>query len=148
MQQADTDGVTALVLEVFRLNGVLIAAGDELVRDLGLSSARWQVMGAIAMATTAPTVPDVARTMGLSRQAVRRVVDELVSEGILALEPNRAHRRSHLIALTRRGARLYGEASARQAPWAKELAAGIPDRTLNLTTNLMRELRKRLEQRP
>ena len=42
--------VTALILETFRLNGRLLAAGDALVESLDLTSARWQVLGAIATA--------------------------------------------------------------------------------------------------
>ena len=38
---------TALVLEVFRFNGRLLAAGDRLGEPLGLTSARWQVLGAV-----------------------------------------------------------------------------------------------------
>ena len=44
-----SDAVTDLVLEIFRLNGCLIASGDALVAKIGLTSARWQVLGAIAM---------------------------------------------------------------------------------------------------
>ena len=40
--------VTQLILDVFRLNGRLLIAGDRLVGELGLTSARWQVLGAIA----------------------------------------------------------------------------------------------------
>jgi hypothetical protein len=38
--------LTDLVLEVFRLNGRLLAAGDRLSKTVGLTSARWQVLGA------------------------------------------------------------------------------------------------------
>jgi hypothetical protein len=41
---------TELILETFRLNGLLLEAGDRLVADIGLTSARWQVLGAIALA--------------------------------------------------------------------------------------------------
>ena len=70
----EPEALTALILEVFKVNGALIAAGDALVGDLGLSSARWQVMGAIAMAAYPRPIAHIARDMGLSRQAVRRVV--------------------------------------------------------------------------
>jgi hypothetical protein len=43
------EAVTGLILEVFRFNGRLLVAGDRLVSDLGLTSARWQAMGAIAL---------------------------------------------------------------------------------------------------
>ncbi len=34
------DALTALVLEIFRLNGALLVHGDRLVGDIGLTSAR------------------------------------------------------------------------------------------------------------
>ena len=39
-----------LILDLFRLNSRISAAGDRLVADLGLTSARWQVLGAIVAA--------------------------------------------------------------------------------------------------
>jgi hypothetical protein len=66
-----------LALEVFRLNGILVAVGDTLVAPLGLTSARWQVMGAIAEAKGMLPVAGIARNMGLVRQSVQRIADEL-----------------------------------------------------------------------
>ena len=80
--------LTELILEVFRLNGHLLAAGDALVRDLGLTSARWQVIGAIALSPVPLSVSQVARNMGLSRQNVQRIANELESQGVLQFEPN------------------------------------------------------------
>ena len=39
-----------LVGEVFRLNGELLAAGERLGRDVGISPARWQVIATSACA--------------------------------------------------------------------------------------------------
>lgn len=36
--------ITQLTLAVFRLNGVLLHRGDQLVASLGLTSARWQML--------------------------------------------------------------------------------------------------------
>ena len=57
------EALTGLVLAVFRLNGQLLAAGDRLVADLGLTSARWQVLGAIALAPSPQPVAWLARNM-------------------------------------------------------------------------------------
>ncbi len=76
----EADALTSLILEVFRLNGCLISAGDDLVSDLGLTSARWQVLGAMALAPAAETVARLARSMGLRRQGVQRIVNELAAE--------------------------------------------------------------------
>jgi hypothetical protein len=62
--------LTDLVLEVFRLNGRLLAAGDRMTRPSGQTSARWQVLGAINPEPR--TVAQIARVMGLARQSVQR----------------------------------------------------------------------------
>jgi DNA-binding MarR family transcriptional regulator len=134
-----------LILEVFRLNGALISAGDNLVADLGLTSARWQVLGAIALAPAAETVARLARSMGLHRQGVQRIVNELAAEGIVVLEDNPHHRRAKLVQLTKAGERLYREASQRQRPWARRLAKRLDERTINSTRIVLEALRSKLE---
>ena len=59
---------TELILEVFRLNGLLLEAGDRITQPVGLSSARWQVLGVVEHEPT--PVAHVARIMGLTRQSV------------------------------------------------------------------------------
>ena len=89
--------LTELILEVFKLNGRLLGAGDQLVASLGLTSARWQVLGAIAFAGAPQPVANIARNMGLTRQAVQRVVNELETEGFLMFAPNPHHQRAKLV---------------------------------------------------
>lgn len=55
------NAVTELILETFRLNGRLLAAGDALVANIGLTSARWQVLGAIALSPVPLPVAHLAR---------------------------------------------------------------------------------------
>jgi len=93
-----------------------LAAGDRLVEPLGLTSARWQVIGAVSLAGQPQTVPSIARAMGLTRQAVQRLVNELVADGLIEGRPNPAHRRANLFALTDLGEAAVADASARQAP--------------------------------
>ncbi|GEP00900.1 MarR family winged helix-turn-helix transcriptional regulator [Methylobacterium haplocladii] len=139
------DAITDLILESFRLNGCLLAAGDALVQDLGLTSARWQVLGAVAMAPTASPVAHVARTMGLSRQNVQRIANELQASGLVEFAPNPHHQRAKLVLLTGHGRAVYAKAAARQAPWASALAEGLPEDAIEEATGLLRMLRRRLE---
>ena len=146
--QSTADGtaaLTSLILEVFRLNGALIAAGDDLVADLGLTSARWQVLGAIALAPTDETVARLARSMGLHRQGVQRIVNELATEGIVVLADNPHHRRAKLVRLTKRGEELFRAAGQRQRPWARHLAKSLDERTINATRLVLEGLRKKLQ---
>ena len=136
--------LTGLVIEVFRLNGDLLGAGDALVGDLGLTSARWQVLGAMALSPVPLPVAHLARNMGLTRQAVQRVVDEMRDDGLVGLRPNPHHRRAMLVAMTERGQEAYGAASERQGRWAEALADGLSAKQIESAAELLRELQRRL----
>jgi hypothetical protein len=75
--------LTRLVPELVRLNGRLLAAGDAMTRDPGLTSARRQIMGTVRLPGGPPPVPWIVCTMGLTRQAVPRVAGELPAEGFV-----------------------------------------------------------------
>lgn len=49
------------------------------------------------------TVPTIARRLGLARQSVQRVVNDLAEAGLVTLEDNPDHRRSPLVSLTDAG---------------------------------------------
>src|SRR3546814_12349609 len=93
--------LSRLVLTVFRLNGGLLEAGDALVRDIGLTSARWQVLGALAEHGAPRTVSQIARTMGLTRQSVQRLADDLRHAVLIEFLPNPDHARAKLMTMTR-----------------------------------------------
>lgn len=143
-QNTAGQALTELMLETFRLNGALLAAGDRLVAPIGLTSARWQVLGAIAIAGRAQPVAHIARDMGLTRQSVQRVVDNLAAEGLVSFEPNPHHRRAKLIALTDSGRRAYEAAIERHAGWSNRLAKGFKPNAFEAAARVMRELRTRL----
>lgn len=142
------DAITDLILEVFRLNGRLLGAGDQLVASLGLSSARWQVLGAIALADKPQPVAWIARDMGLTRQGVQRTVNELLKDGLLELVANPHHRRSPLVVLTPRGQAIYDKADCLQGPWADSLAKGLTLRDLDTANRIIATIRERLESTP
>jgi DNA-binding MarR family transcriptional regulator len=137
--------LTELILDVFRLNGRLLAAGDRLVADLELTSARWQVLGAVALAVTPGPVAHLARSMGLTRQGVQRIVNALAAEGLLQFEPNPHHRRAPLVTLTEAGRQAYQAAIERQIPWVSRLAEGLDDQDVMAARRILRALVKRLE---
>ena len=136
--------LTELVLEVFRLNGELLAAGDALVDDIGLTSARWQVLGAIALSPVPLPVAHLARNMGLTRQSVQRLVDDMTDDGLVTDAPNQHHRRAKLILLTGKGEIAFRTAMARQERWADGLAAGLSSEAILAANATLRALRGRL----
>ncbi|MFT4278917.1 MAG: MarR family winged helix-turn-helix transcriptional regulator [Rhodopseudomonas sp.] len=136
----------ALVLEVFRLNGALIRFGDALVKPLGLTSARWQVLGSVAHGRGTFSVARLADNMGLARQSVQRIVDELAEAGLVGFAPNPAHKRAKLVALTPRGERVFKQASELWAPVADAMIAGADPRQLRKTRDALIALRDRLDE--
>lgn len=136
---------TALLLEVFRLNGRLVAEGDKLAAPFGLTSARWQVLGALS--DGALPVTGISGRMGLRRQSVQRLVDELVEDGMLELGENPRHRRAKLIRRTRRGSSAFRQVLKHQASWANALADGVEPAILADALGVLRELRERIEEK-
>jgi DNA-binding MarR family transcriptional regulator len=145
---AGEDTLTALIIEVFRLNGCLLESGDGLVGDIGLTSARWQVLGAISDAATPLPVAHIARNMGLTRQAVQRIANELEHDGLVRFAPNPHHERAKLVLLTDAGSRAFATAMRRQGPWVAQLARGLKSTDLETTLRVVAHLRRRLEDDP
>ena len=136
--------ITDLVLETFRLNGRLLAAGDALVGDLGLTSARWQVLGAIALSAVPLSVAQIARNMGLTRQAVQRLANEMQGDGLVRFAPNPHHQRAKLVVLTPEGIVSVAAAEQRQRPWARELTAGLSTERIAAALDVLTQLDLRL----
>lgn len=129
-----------LVLSVFRLNGLLIAEGDTMTDKLGLTSARWKVIGVIALSNAGLTVPGIARVLGQSRQAVQRLTDVMVQDGLLQYESNPKHKRSVLVTLTESGKDAYHDLRDVQDPWAIRNTEDIPVEELETALRLVRRL--------
>ncbi len=142
------DAATDLVLRTFRANGAFLAAGDRLAAELGLTSARWQVLGAVALAGRSLTVAQIARRMGLTRQSVQVSVNRCLQDALLEADENPDHRRSPLIELTELGGVTYAELERRQVKWINELAAGLNPSEVWTATRILQELSNRLEATP
>lgn len=128
---AGSQAVTELALLVFRLNGTLLHWGDALVEPLGLTSARWQMLGAIALAGRPLTAPQVGQAMGVTRQGAQKQINLLLDLGLLEAQPNPANQRSPLYVLTPRGRRVYERAVRLWMDHAARMAAGLPVAKLN-----------------
>jgi len=55
---------------------------------------------------------ELVKRMGLSKQAVQQLVDELVVEGVVARRPNPADKRSNIVVFTRAGLSMLAEANS------------------------------------
>ena len=131
---------TEIILEIFKLSGMLSIEGDRLTKPQGISSARWKILGALAYSNTAMTVSQIARQMGQSRQSVQRLVDAMYQDDLLNLEENPDHKRAKLVSMTPSGASIYENMEAIQTPWANEKAANVDAENLEITLETLKQL--------
>ena len=134
---------TRLTLLVFRLNGLLLEAGDRLAAPVGQTSARWQVMGVVDHGPL--TVAAVAREMGLRRQSVQRTADLLVADGIAAYTENPADRRAKLVSLTPAGRRALRVIEAAQRGWAQDVGEAVGAAELDAAASALERVVAQLE---
>lgn len=112
--------LTEIALLTVRLEGGLLAAADAISASANLTAARWKVLGAVL--EEPKTVAQIARNMGLSRQAVQRLANILVAEGLCVSQRNAAHKSASLVAATPQGRGKIDQIANRQAVWSNEIS--------------------------
>jgi DNA-binding MarR family transcriptional regulator len=145
MRTRTTDALTDLILDLFRVNNLTLAWGDRLVAPLGLTSARWQILGAIVAADRPQPVAWLARDLGANRQNVQRIVNDLTKEGLVTFELNPHHRRAQLVVLTEKGRQTFDEAIRLYDPRVNALADGLSIEDIATTHRVIAALRIKLE---
>ncbi len=139
---------TDLILEIFRANGELLAAGNRIAKSHGLTSARWQVMGAVDLAERPLTVSQISRRMGLARQGVQRIANELVVQGLLIAKDNIDHKNAKLFALTERGKKVSNKVDKAQIQWVNQFSKGLDEHKIKQAIKVLESVRQALETSP
>jgi DNA-binding MarR family transcriptional regulator len=89
------------IADVYELAGASRRTSEQTAAAHGQTVARWHVMSVLS--DQPHTVPTVARRLGLARQSVQRVADDLVAEGLVERSDNPDHQRSQKLVLTATG---------------------------------------------
>jgi DNA-binding MarR family transcriptional regulator len=137
--------LTVLILQLFRVNSLILAAGDRLAAHLDLTGARWQILGAVVRAGQPQSVAWHARDLGTSRQNVQRIVNDLEDLGFITFETNPHHRRAQLVVVTGKGREVYAAAMALQAPWVNKVSEDLTTRDLQAFERVLLSMREKLE---
>jgi len=96
-----------LVADVYELAGRSRRTSEALARALGQSVARWHLMSAVS--DQPRSVASAARRLGLARQSVQRVADQLLADGLVRSSADPADARAPRLALTAAGRRALAE---------------------------------------
>jgi DNA-binding MarR family transcriptional regulator len=133
-----------LTRDLFEAAAAVRAVGEQLARTAGQSVARWQVL--YMLDAQALTVPAIARRLGLVRQSVQRVADELVDGELVRFAANPDHARSPLLSLTDSGADALARINKQAATWHRQVLRALPpveiahaQRLLRILTDVARD---------
>jgi DNA-binding MarR family transcriptional regulator len=137
------DELSRLAVQVFRLDGLLTAAGDDLAHPAGQTAARWRVLAAVEEQPL--SVAQIARSWSFARQSVQRVADLLVQDGLVAYDDNPGHRRAKLVRLTPEGRAVLTQIQAGQRAWANTMGARIGAADLRTANELLGRILAALE---
>jgi DNA-binding MarR family transcriptional regulator len=130
------DGLPALI-------AVCRARAGRLHARLGLTAGQWDLLREIDR--RAPVgIAELARLLGVSRQYVHRLGDELVRAGYVRLKPDPRDRRVRLIELTTAARARFDEEAARERAVERMLAAGFGTDELAVTVSVLARLADRL----
>ena len=88
----------------------------------------------------AVTIPVLANALGVTRQHVQTIANELLDKHLVKLLDNPEHKRSKLIALTPRGREIFNEIRRREAPVFTALEAALPADELRAANEALRRL--------
>lgn len=136
-----------LTTQVFQLNGLLLVWGDHFCADLGLTSARWQMLGALDLAAAPQTSPQLAERMGMTRQGAQKQLNLLLESGLIAVNDNPAHKRSPLYTLTPQGQAVYDEIRQRWQQQALLWCEGLDAEALQAAEKVLNHLTVQVKKR-
>ena len=148
MTVTKADKLTTIALSVFKLNGQLIEWGNQFSQPHGLTSARWQVLGAIALAPQPPTIPQIGEVMGVTRQGVLKQINLLVDDGLVQALPNPAHARSPLYTPTGHGQAVFQAIHQSWREHVQAMAAGFSTADLDAAVRVLAALSTQYDAAP
>ncbi|MFF4267894.1 MarR family winged helix-turn-helix transcriptional regulator [Streptomyces virginiae] len=132
------DEMALLVADVFEAAGVLRRSGEAIAATEGQTQARWQLLSVVSEEPL--TVAQAARRLGIARQGVQRVANDLVREDLAGFRPNPDHRGSPLLTLTPHGHHVLDKITARAADVHRALTADISTGEITRARTLLHRL--------
>jgi DNA-binding MarR family transcriptional regulator len=118
-----SNALTDLIRTVIRMNATVQKSGTRMMRGTGITNARWQTLSELFALEQRVTVSELARHMGLTRQAVQRLADDMVSDGLVEFAANPGDARAMHLLLTEAGKAAYHDALEREWQWTNAIAA-------------------------
>ena len=133
-----------LFREIFRLHAALASVMDGVHEQAGLSTPQAKIMRVLRHSELT-TVPDIAATLGVSRQFVQTVCNDLLSRGLIEFADNPRHKRSKLVIITEAGLSAYQTARHKENDLIERSLPGIDPDQATAAHELLVSIRKAVQ---
>jgi DNA-binding MarR family transcriptional regulator len=142
---AASNALTDLIRAVLRLNATAQKSGTRLMRGTGITNARWQTLSELFAFEQRVTVSELARHMGLTRQAVQRLADDMAVDGLVEFVENPGNARSMHLLLTVAGKVTYHDALEREWQWINGIAEDLDSEQITCAVTLLEGITKKMQ---
>ncbi|MEU8589566.1 MarR family winged helix-turn-helix transcriptional regulator [Streptomyces sp. NPDC048664] len=139
-----SDEMALLVADIYEAAGALRRSGEAVAAAEGQTQARWQVLSVISEQPM--SVPSAARRLGVARQNVQRIANDLTKEGLAVFASNPDHRTSPLLTLTSDGRQTLQAITARAHASHRHITAHIPEADITAARTLLRNITQAVRQ--
>jgi DNA-binding MarR family transcriptional regulator len=140
-----SNALTDLIRAVLRMNATVQKSGTRLMRGTGMTNARWQTISELSALEKPVTVSELARHMGLSRQAVQRLTDDMAGDGLVEFVHNPGDARAMHLLLTAAGKVAYDETLEREWKWANAMAKDFDAEQLAAAVTLLETITQKMQ---
>jgi DNA-binding MarR family transcriptional regulator len=140
-----SNALTDLIRAVLRMNTTVQKSGTRLMRGTGITNARWQTLSELFALENPVTVSALARHMGLTRQAVQRLADDMAGDGLVEFVANPSDARAMHLLLTEAGKATYHEALEREWQWTNAIAEGLDSKQLTHAVALLEAVTQKMQ---
>lgn len=131
--------LNAVIRDVRLCFNLLRTRADEMHKDLGVNASMRSVMESLAGGNER-TVPNIARSRGVSRQHIQVIVNALTKANLVAVRDNPEDRRTFLVFLSDQGREVFGEIQKREAVELQHLSMTFTSDELRVTLKTLGKL--------
>ena len=142
-----TESMFFLLLESIRLSLQLRAVGKRTGHVTPGGGGIWGFLHSLAV-DGPQTVPQLARARPVTRQHIQQIANEAAADGLIEFIDNPAHKRSKLLSLTPKGARMEAEMTERLKTFAGDLAEDFDAAELATAARVLNAVRAKLTGAP
>jgi len=144
-KQASRSWPVDLFDEIVRLHGRFKSTFADFRSDSGLTESELMVLNAVLEAEQPPTMSQIGRSVGHSRQFIQRAANSLMRQGLIETQENPDHKRAALLIPTASARELKREMNSRAEAIAKALRHQIDADAVREAIQSLRAVRRAME---